>query len=78
MPHKIAFMPIMCWLGTTGDENDRERSGKRLNHSRSYIFWSGTGAGTERSVGKTKSELRYIGIEIFRSRKCRLRSGVCY
>jgi glycerol-3-phosphate O-acyltransferase len=24
MPHKIAFMPIMCWLGTTRDENGRE------------------------------------------------------
>src|SRR6185436_8502397 len=40
------------------DENGREQSGKPLNRSHNYIFWSGTETGTEKTGGKTKSVLR--------------------
>ena len=47
------------------DENGRERSRKHSNHSRYCIFNSGTGAGTEKPVGNTKSVTRYIKSESF-------------
>ena len=54
--------------GVIRDENDRERSGKSLNHSRNHIFGPGTGM----PDGKTKSVLRNIGNGIIRSGTCRI------